>query len=272
MKKPCICVIFPTNIFSDIPHLREKTVRIANLARTFFIFNVTEVVLFNYEVFDNTLLKLLKFFSIPSYLRKFVFKIDKDLRYVGVAPPIRAKIEEDKKNRIGVVVKIENDTAYINAGFKKFIKVKKNKLKKGDIVKLSFVNNNWRVVNNDEIYFNFTIKVTHNIIDLLISEKPRSFIIGTSKELISTKCKILNLEEILLLRKIIKDKQKIIFLFGSPREGIYEIFSKLNFNLDNLVDIVFNVFPNQGTITIRTDEAIFGTLSIFNMIFSSNLS
>jgi len=46
----------------------------------------------------------------------------------------------------------------------------------------------------------------------------------------------------------------------------------LNFNLDNLVDIVFNVFPNQGTITIRTDEAIFGTLSIFNMIFSSNLS
>jgi Uncharacterized conserved protein len=81
--------------------------------------------LFNYEVFDNTLLKLLKFFSIPSYLRKFVFKIDKDLRYVGVAPPIRAKIEEDKKNRIGVVVKIENDTAYINAGFKKFIKVKK---------------------------------------------------------------------------------------------------------------------------------------------------
>jgi len=270
LKKPKITVVFPTNIFSDIPHLREKTIRIANLARTFFIFNVDEVVLFNYEIFDKVLLKLLNFFSIPSYLRKFAFKIDEDLKYVGAAPPIRANIEEDKENRIGLVVKNENGIAFINAGLKRLIKIKDPKLKKGEIVKLSFLNGRWELVYNEgKKYFNFTIKVVNDLINFLKSEKPNSFIIATSKELFSPKCKILNLENLITLQKLIKDKQKLIFLFGSPKEGLYEIFLKLNYNLDDLADIILNVFPNQGVITIRTDEAIFGTLSIFNIINSS---
>jgi predicted SPOUT superfamily RNA methylase MTH1 len=263
-----ICVVFPTNVFSDISHLREKTIRIANLARTFFTFNVNEAILFNYENYDKVLIKLLNFFSIPSYLRKYVYKIDEDLKYVGAAPPIRANIEEDKENRIGLVVKNEKGIAFINAGLKHLIKIKNSKLKKGEIVKLSFINGRWELAfDESEKYFNFSIKVINDLINFLKSEKPKSFIIATSKELFSPKCKILNLENLLILQKLIKDKQKLIFLFGSPKEGLYEIFLKLNYNLDDLADVILNVFPNQGVITIRTDEAIFGTLSIFNLIF-----
>jgi Uncharacterized conserved protein len=79
---------------------------------------------------------------------------------------------------------------------------------------------------------------------------------------------MINLNLLNELNQKIKKVNEIFFVFGSPKEGLYEIYKEIGENLEDLSDYVLNLFPNQGIETIRTDEAIFGTLSIFNILRS----
>ena len=68
-----------------------------------------------------------------------------------------------------------------------------------------------------------------------------------------------------LTQKWLKAKRKII-LFGSPSAGLYEILELEGLNLDEIADFVVNTIPLQGVETVRTEEAIFVTLGILNIL------
>ena len=57
---------------------------------------------------------------------------------------------------------------------------------------------------------------------------------------------------------------KVLALNGSPRKGLHEIFEINNLTLTDWVDLVINIAPIQGTETIRVEEAIVSTLTLFN--------
>jgi predicted SPOUT superfamily RNA methylase MTH1 len=261
-------IIAPTNIFSDIPSLREKTVRVANLVRTLLIFRARGLILFKYGKDDEELYRLIEFFKVPSYLRKFVFKKEKALKYVGVAPPIRAFYEDSDFARYGFVIKSENGVNYVNIGLKDLVKINSIELKEKSLVKVVREKEKWRIAKKEEDFlFGFELIFIEDLINYLNKIKNKENIIFAT----SRYGKEFSLEDLKSLNNLVRTKKNIYLLFGSPKEGLYEIFKKLNKNLEEYADFVYNMFPNQGVKTIRTDEAIFGSLAILNLLIPKSI-
>jgi len=259
-------VIIPSDIFSDIPNLREKTVRIANFVRIINLFRVKRLIIFHHHKQDKEFELLLDFFLTPSYLRKFKFKLDRRLRFTGCAPPIRAFYESWKEKRIGIIIDYDpiNNISKIEAGLSNQIKIRTNKNLVGKIITVKKIEKNWEICSEntpEEIIKPIFIKNITQFLNNLNRET--ILIISTSR-----KGKMINLNLLNELNQKIKKVNEIFFVFGSPKEGLYEIYKEIGENLEDLSDYVLNLFPNQGIETIRTDEAIFGTLSIFNILRS----
>ena len=92
-KKVTIAV--PVSIISDVPHLREKTLKIGLIGRAAAIFRVNEIIVYpdntkiNQKRSRNLIATLLAYMETPQYLRKRLFKIKPDLKYAGILPPLR---------------------------------------------------------------------------------------------------------------------------------------------------------------------------------------
>jgi predicted SPOUT superfamily RNA methylase MTH1 len=61
--------------------------------------------------------------------------------------------------------------------------------------------------------------------------------------------------------------QRVLVAFGAPSRGLHEIAQEENLNLCEMVDFVVNMVPMQGTVTIRTEEALLASLAILNVFF-----
>jgi hypothetical protein len=68
------------------------------------------------------------------------------------------------------------------------------------------------------------------------------------------------------LRERWRNSSTVLVAFGAPTQGLYEIVNRERKNLENEVDYVVNTIPDQATETIRTEEAVFATLSILNIL------
>jgi predicted SPOUT superfamily RNA methylase MTH1 len=60
-----------------------------------------------------------------------------------------------------------------------------------------------------------------------------------------------------------KNVQNILVVFGAPKHGVHEILAKEGASI-RPYEYVVNMFPNQGTETVRLEEAVLGTLAILN--------
>jgi methyltransferase len=49
---------------------------------------------------------------------------------------------------------------------------------------------------------------------------------------------------------------------------LHEIAKEEGTKLERIVDFVVNMIPDQGTVTVRTEEAVFASLAIVNMQFN----
>jgi predicted SPOUT superfamily RNA methylase MTH1 len=63
-------------------------------------------------------------------------------------------------------------------------------------------------------------------------------------------------------------KKGILLVFGSPRKSVHQILSSEGYDTSSYQFIV-NLFPNQGTQTVRLEEAFFGSLAIINCFLDS---
>jgi predicted SPOUT superfamily RNA methylase MTH1 len=64
------------------------------------------------------------------------------------------------------------------------------------------------------------------------------------------------------------NSQRVLVAFGAPSRGLHEIAQDEGLNLTALADFTVNMVPGQGTVTVRTEEALFASLAILNMHFS----
>jgi predicted SPOUT superfamily RNA methylase MTH1 len=60
-----------------------------------------------------------------------------------------------------------------------------------------------------------------------------------------------------------RNVQNILVVFGAPRYGIHDILAKEGASIEPY-EFVVNMFPNQGTGTVRLEEAVLGSLAILN--------
>jgi hypothetical protein len=61
--------------------------------------------------------------------------------------------------------------------------------------------------------------------------------------------------------------KRVLVGFGAPTRGLHEIVEDEGLKLGDLCDFIVNTVPSQGTVTVRTEEALLASLALFNVYF-----
>ncbi len=284
LQKVHISIAIPSNVLENCSDLRSKTQKIGQIARACVIYKVDEVIIYSINrkflkdfSKDITLLKnILEYLDCPQYLRRFLFPKLPIFKYVGTLPPLRTPHHPIEKKasqliadsvREGAVLFSNDIFSEIDIGIETPIRIQVPNLSPKSRIKLR-IRKNGNSISGEPIikaeikqYWGFDIRIFKDSITQLIKKFEISLKIATSRYGTPIKkkdLKIFKLDEI----------NKILLLFGSPHMGLFEIFKRNGLKLDELVDLIFNIAPEQGTKTIRVEEAILATLGILNSLIS----
>jgi len=279
--QPKLSVAIPAAIVSDIPHLREKTLRIGLIGRAAAIFRVREIVVFPDQPGagqkrDRALIAtLLSYMETPQYLRKRLFKLKPELRYVGVLPPLRTphhplerRVKKLKRGefREGVVVAVSESGSLVDVGVERPVLVPGRKLSVNRRVTVK-ITDTGKVIKaalsrRDETgaYWGYTVKTSKESFGRLVKSGGYDLVVATSKLGVPI------MQVTGELTKKWRNARKVLVAFGAPTKGLYEISEKENLRLEDVADFVVNTVPRQGTETVRTEEAIYASLALMNVL------
>ncbi|MFP3984710.1 MAG: putative RNA uridine N3 methyltransferase [Candidatus Bathyarchaeia archaeon] len=276
-----LSIAIPASLVSDIPHLREKTLKIGMVGRAAAIFGVDEIVVFpdslKLKQFQeiNLIVTVLSYMETPQYLRKRLFKIKPELRYVGVLPPLRTphhplanhvKDLVDGEYREGIAVSHTREGTLVDIGLEQqaLLKHKKIPINMRITTRIKKTKKTLKVeiANRNEIkeYWGYRVTSPDLMLTRFLRKEAFDLFIATSKYGVP----FFEASEELTCRW--NKSPKILVVFGAPQQGLYEIVEQENMDLNNLADFVINTIPDQKVETIRTEEAILVTLGILNLM------
>jgi len=275
-RSQIVSVALPGSLTRDIPHLREKTARIGFVSRALATFRVEEVIIYRdrpgAEVDREASLieKMLTYIETPQYLRRLLFKMDPDLRYAGTLPPLRTPNHPDKQNpspgllREGVVVQ-SGSSSMIEAGFRNLVRVR-SKLPTSERMTIRLTKDlpelEGEIIEPSRLTIYWGFRVARGNVSLPEIVRSRKFDLT-----ISTSRKGTDVREITPdLTTKWKSARHPLIVFGSPNEGIPEILARSGMNVSNAMDFNLNTIPGQGVETIRTEEALWGSLAVLNVL------
>jgi len=276
-RKVMSYVLLPATFLREIPHLREKTLRASMIARALAIFRIDHVIIYkdvNDEKWrdDAKLFKLLlEYFKTPPYLKRFLFKRLKELKYVGVAPPLKAPshpehaLDFSSDFRLALILK-KGKEILAEAGLPHVVKVKnKEKVHDKDLVILQIRQSEddfvGEVVDSVPHYWDYDVSIENDLPSLIKKyHKLDNLIISTSRYGEDIR------DIIEKLRVSLNKSSSVMIIFGSPKEGLKEIFNRFGLDINHDSDYVINFIPLQGVKTVRTEEALMSTLSIINLL------
>jgi predicted SPOUT superfamily RNA methylase MTH1 len=276
-----LAVAIPVSMVSDIPHLREKTLKIGLIGRAAAIFRVNEIIVFpdnlgtNQKRDRNLIVTLLSYMETPQYLRKRLFKIKPELRYAGILPPLRTPhhpLEKRAKKlkigeyREGAILSVTESGSLVDIGVERplLIPDKKLPVNKRVTIKITKLGKHPRVTlaNREEIeaYWGYTVISSKVSFGQLTKSRAYDLVVATSK--MGTPLTQVTDE----LAERWKKSSSILVAFGAPTHGLQEIVAQENLRLDEVADFTVNTIPDQGTETVRTEEALYTSLALLNMI------
>jgi len=276
-----LSVAIPASFVSDVPHLREKTFRIGLVGRALAIFRVDEVIVYpDFPQTDqrrdiNLVATVLAYMETPQYLRKRLFKIQPELKYAGVLPPLRtphhplADRTEDLKVgefREGVIVSYSREGANVDVGVEQPALVAGIRLKTNArlTVKITELGKQLKAVlaNHREIkaYWGFKVTVSKVPLGKLVKTRPFDLVVATSRK--GKPIESMAHE----LTKSWKQSSQTLLAFGAPTQGLFEIVARESLRLEDLANFVVNTILEQGTETVRTEEALYASLAILNTL------
>jgi predicted SPOUT superfamily RNA methylase MTH1 len=277
-----ISIAIPASVVSDTPHLREKTSKIGLIGRAAAIFRVGEIIVYpDNPKADQTaemslIALLLSYMETPQYLRKRLFKLQPELQFAGILPPLRTPhhpLNNKVKNlgigeyREGVTLSKTNEGMLVDIGVEQPALVLNEQLPVNKRVTVKITNAEKRVeaelANREEIpaYWGYTVIVEKRSFEKVARGRGFNLVIATSRY-------GLPLAEVAdKIAEKWKRAKTILVAFGAPTKGLHEIARREGFNLDDIVDFVINTIPLQGTETVRTEEALIASLAILNTHF-----
>ncbi|MEM1606881.1 MAG: RNA methyltransferase [Candidatus Bathyarchaeia archaeon] len=274
-------VAIPASVVSDVPHLREKTLKIGWIGRALAIFRVDEVIVYpDIPEIDQSgdikfISTILSYLETPQYIRKRIFKIMPELRYAGILPPLRTPHHPTKSRkkdlavnefREGVVVAEKKGQVLVDIGVEQPIPVIGVRLPVGTRITVKIVeggkNPKAALASREEIpiYWGYKVTISNTPLGRMMKSREFDTIIATSRYG----------NPIMDVKDAILDKwrasRKVLIAFGAPTQGLHEIVRREGFELSKLADFIVNTIPRQGTETVRTEEAIYATLAILNFL------
>jgi predicted SPOUT superfamily RNA methylase MTH1 len=280
LQKKKLSIAIPASVVSDTPHLREKTSKIGLIGRAAAIFRVSRIMIcpdnlrIDQTVDMDLVATLLAYMETPQYLRKRLFKLEPELQYAGILPPLRTPhhpINRKMRNlkigeyREGVTVSKLKEGMLVDIGVEYPALILNRQLPMGKRITVRILMVGKRVevelVNRDEIpmYWGYKVTVKRESLGKIVKGR------GDFDLAVATSRNGAPLAEV--AEKIAerwKRAENILVVFGAPARGLYEIFKSEGLNLNDVVDFVVNTIPNQGTETVRTEEALIASLAILN--------
>ena len=276
-----LSIAIPASLVSDVPHLREKTTKISLIGRAAAIFCANEIIVFpdlpdtNQTRDTNLLVTILSYMETPQYLRKRLFKIKPALRYAGILPPLRtphhplANRTKDLavgEYRDGAVLSSSEAGSLVDIGVERPVLIPNTKLPSNTraTVKVTKLGKHLRatLASDDEIeaYWGYHVTVSDVPFGQLVRFRSFDLVIATSRYGIP----LMKVADELTKRW--KKSRNILVAFGAPTQGLYDIVAREHLRLNEVSQFAVNTVPNQGTETVRTEEALYASLAILNLI------
>nr|XP_039249595.1 putative methyltransferase C9orf114 [Styela clava] len=290
-----ISIALPGSILDNAQSPELRSYLAGQIARACAIYQVDEVVVFNEADSDKKesvegefkgvgkkgdgcvqLARILQYLECPQYLRKFFFPKHPDLQYAGLLNPLDSphhmRIDEDVPFREGVVLDRptkEGKGSFVNCGAVKNVQIDK-KLQSNVRVTVQMLENKeespkyfrGKAVSpttprlKHGLYWGYSVRLAPNLSSVFtqcsIADK-YDIMIGTSERGES-------IDDFIL-----PSFKHLLIVFGGVK-GLEESLSA-DEDLDEVDDPsclfhhYLNTCPNQGSRTIRTEEAILITLS-----------
>ena len=283
MDKKKLSIAIPASVISDTPHLREKTSKIGLIGRAAAIFRVDEIIVYS----DNPkadqgwdldfIALLLNYLETPQYLRKTLFKIEPRLQFAGILPPLRTphhplsgKIKHLKvgEYREGVVLSQAKEGLLVDIGVDGPALLREKQFAVGYRLTLQVLRVGERVevqtVSRDDVpvYWGYKVRAEKRSFGQLAADGEFDLSIATAR--IG--------DNFMDVASEIGEKwshaQHVLVAFGAPTRGLHEIVKDENLELSKIADFVVNLIPEQGTVTVRTEEALLASLAILNVNFN----
>jgi len=264
-----LSIAIPDSSLKDEKKHENKTRKIFQIARAAGIFQIREIIIYKdgreFENDSKLLSTILRYLETPQHFRKRLYPKSGLLQFVGALSPIKmpnqtgtSDVRQVKKGDIreGVIYP-KDGKKFIDIGVEYSIPYYgKKDIGKKTIVKIkdSFPNFTVYDIEKKQIpnFWSYDVKHGGNLFSLLSEWKG-------PKILTSRKSKKIKDDD---MKKILSSKEEILVVFGTTDKGIHEMLDKKISNIQNFK--AWNFFPNQGTETVRLEEAILGCLSIIN--------
>lgn len=277
-SKLSVSILLPTSLVADASELRQKTVKIGSIGRALAIFGVDKVCIYNDDdsntknqaIEAKLIISLLNYMETPQYLRKLLFPHTNELRYAGLLPPLRTphhplRNEKNKPGdyREGVVIETNKNQSLLEIGLpEKAVVGEKFKVGWRLTIKLGKKSGNVIPVTpavraEVPLYWGYEIMQAGGLAEGLKVLKT-DYSVGTSRL-------GQNLYEAVQAIKSSKS-HSVAVTFGGPYAGLFEICERQGVDADELFDAIINTIPDQGTATVRTEEALVATLALLNML------
>jgi methyltransferase len=283
MDKKKLSIAIPASTISDTPHLREKTAKIGLIGRAAAIFRVNEIIVYpDSPKMDQRrdldfIALLLNYLETPQYLRKTLFRLDPDLEYAGILPPLRTphhplsgktKHLQVGEYREGVVLSETKEGLVVDIGVQQPALLRHKEFAVGDRLTLQVVKVGKQIevqaANREDVpvYWGYTVRVEKCSFGKMVADSNFDLRIATARigdSFMDAAGKI---------GATWSGSQRVLVAFGAPSRGLHEIAQDEGLNLADISDFIVNMVPNQGTATVRTEEALLATLAVLNMHFS----
>jgi hypothetical protein len=277
-----LCVAIPASVVSDTPHLREKTSKIGLIGRAAAIFRVDEIIIYpdsrevNQRRESDLVATLLAYMETPQYLRKRLFRLQPELQYAGILPPLRTPhhpLNRKTKNlkigeyREGATLSKTREGTLVDIGVEQPALILNEQLPVGKrvTVRTAEVGKQIKVelVSRDEVpeYWGFMITVEKHTLGKILENRSFDLTVATSKY----GAPFVDVAKEIAERW--KKARTILVAFGAPTQGLREIVKCEGLSLGDIADFVVNTVPMQGTETVRTEEALIASLAVLNMVF-----
>jgi predicted SPOUT superfamily RNA methylase MTH1 len=283
LDKAKLAIAIPASVISDTPHLREKTSKIGLIGRAAAIFRVHDIIVYPDSRHSNQtrdldfIAKILNYLETPQYLRKRLFKIEPDLQYAGILPPLRTPHHPSSgKNRDlkvgeyreGIVVSQSKEGLTVDIGVESMATLRERDFAVGDRLTVQVIRGGDRIevqsANRDYVptYWGYRVKVEDDSFSRMLKKEQFDLVISTAR---IANC-FIDVADKIAARW--STAEKILIAFGAPTRGLHEIVRDEGLRIEALSDFVVNTIPEQGTATVRTEEALLASLAIFNATFN----
>jgi predicted SPOUT superfamily RNA methylase MTH1 len=283
MDKKKLTIAIPASTISDTPHLREKTAKIGLIGRAAAIFRVDEIIVYpdNPKVDQSRDLDfialLLNYLETPQYLRKNLFKLEPYLEFAGILPPLRTphhpltgktKHLQVGEYREGVVMSEAKEGLIVDIGVQQPALLREKQFAVGDRLTLQVVNVGKHIevqaTNREDIpqYWGYRVRLEKRSFGKMIADVGFDLRIATARvgDNFSDVASKIGAKW--------GGSQRVLVVFGAPSRGLHEIAQDESLKLAEIADFVVNMVPRQGTVTVRTEEALLASLAILNVHFS----